>query len=143
MNIVSISATGFRNLLLIDPQLAATIRTSTGQHKIFLGQASGNFLPPYILITKLYGGEENASLSRSFDMIFRIAGVMSDQGQAEELNDRIEAALVSQWPVLPDGWEPWAWITQGVPYQETRIIQDKPYHEMGAQYRIRAVKDKQ
>jgi hypothetical protein len=142
MDIISVATIGFRSLLLLDTALANTVKSPAGNFKIFKSVADGDFNSPYILMAKLYGGEDNNNPQRSFDMIFRISAVSKDQTQAEELAGRIEAALVGSWPVLRD-WKAWAAITQVAPYNEQRIVQNIPHFEAGAQYRIRAVKDKE
>ncbi len=128
--------------MIASSDLSAAIKTPGGQHKITLGSPTGTFIPPYITMHKLYGGEENVNPSRSFDMIFRIVALGDDQLKVEQISNQIEAALVGNWPIFPDGWEAWVAITQGAPFHNQRVIQDKPFYEMGSQYRIRAVKDK-
>jgi len=141
-DIISVASGGFRNLLLASPALANHVRSTNNSFKIFKQTAEGNFKAPYVLMAKLFGGEKNDNPQRSFDMIFRIGAVSVDQVLTEEMAGLIEAALVGQWPVL-NGWEPWAAITQVQPYNEGRVIQSIPHYENGAQYRIRAVKDKE
>lgn len=142
MSIQSVASIGFRRLLVANQQLAALVASTNGNYKIIRGPSAGSFPPPYIMMTKLYGGEENLNPSRSFDMIWRIEAVSDDQVLAETLSSLIETALVGQWPELIEGWEPWAAITQGVPFHDTVLVQSRPYTQEGAQYRIRAVKDK-
>lgn len=141
MNILRVAATGLRNLMLADLQLAERVKLNN-QYKIIRGAPTGVFPPPYISMVKLYGGEENVNASRSFDMIFRIAALSPDQVEAEELYTLIENALVGKYPTLQDGWEAWAGITQGTPFHDSTLVQNKPYDVEGAQFRIRAVKDK-
>lgn len=143
MNITSVASGAFRATLLLNMALANAVKSPQGNFKVFKTVADGDFKSPYILIGRIYGGEDNENPQRSFDMIFRIGAVSTDQVEAENLATLIEASLINVTPTAFKGWTFWAPITQVQPYDEKRVIQSVPHYETGAQYRIRAVMNKE
>lgn len=141
MNLITVGATGIRQELLENSQIAAAVLDSvTGLYKIFLRAAPGEFNFPYITLTHIWGGDQNRDPQASFDMLWRVCAVNWQLSDAEDLSHLVLDQLIGSKPGFPDGWSAWTYVTSTGPYMEMRLLQNEEFWEVGAYLRLRGNK---
>lgn len=135
MNIVSVGAAGLYTALSADEDIVALV-----EDRIYFEDVDTAAVFPYIKISHMFGGEDNKSPARGFDMIYQVEGISNQKPEAEALADAIQDTLVGQNLAFPDQWRAWAKVTQTQVISNTINLQNTQFSNCGGWYRLRATK---
>lgn len=135
MDLISVGSTGIRSKLL-------TITAITGivDNGLYLHNAPSIDVAPYIIMRHVWGGNTNQTPRDTFDMLWTVVAVSSDQTQSLELAGYIYGALYRQFLEYPVGWRDYAGVTSNAPYHDLSIVENNLYYASGNYYRLRGEK---
>ncbi len=123
---------GIRGLMRSNVDLVTLV-----SDRIWFQHAPDQGVLPYVLVRPMWGGADNRTARRAFDVWWQIFGVSDQQSEAADVANALASALLAQTPMFPDPFVPVGPITYIYPLSLTEEIQGQQYYGIGGVYRIR------
>lgn len=139
--IESIVSRGIIAQLKTSAELVTLVQDSKGQTKIFWAAAPDSVTAPYVLMTNVFGGNDNKSPHKAFDVTWRIEGVDASTAKAQTLSNLIYTALEGSYPAYGGGFKAWIPVTYQGPFVEQDNSQGTKFWKQGGIYRFRGIEE--
>lgn len=135
-NVFIIAADGIKDAIVAVLPDANLLRDEGGDPKIYRTQAPGDALPPYIVVSQIYGGREKVQPGEWADFLIKVCAVGLDQDTAASTANYIDTAIMDKQLTFSNNWCTWNHVHQINVIDEPEHIQNSQFWAVGGHYRI-------